>query len=416
MTNAPGTPALLFRLRPTGPWRIAGDSGRQDDLSPIFPSDRVFSAVVQALAPSGERDAFLAATAGAASPAVRFSSLFPFYGKQLYAPPPVTLWPPERASSKVNWQAAKLVPLSVLDELLAGEALREDRWEVDGLSGCLLPAGSQTPFRQQLRYTAPVDRLNGSSAAAYATGCWEFNQGVGLWGLILFEDENELWRWEKPLQAALRWLADEGLGGERSRGWGKSAPPEFQSGHWPQLVLSHAAPVAASAAATPENLQGYWLLSQYVPAASDTVELDKGFYRLAERRGRVESPTAWGAEKLALRMVAEGGVLVAASEPHGRAVDVAPPGFAHPVWRAGYAVACPVPWKAPSFQLPPALLRAEAPPRAPEPEAIIALPDIYLEDPIIVEEANTVEEANVVEEANIVEQPRYVDLEAEDAQ
>jgi hypothetical protein len=42
-------------------------------------------------------------------------------------------------------------------------------------------------------------------------------------------------------------------------------------------------------------------------------------------------------------MVAEGSVLVAAAEPRGMAPDVAPGGFAHPVYRAGFAVAVPIP-------------------------------------------------------------------------
>lgn len=400
MSSQSGAPALLVRLRPTGPWRMAGDSGRKDDLSIVFPSDRVFSAVAQTLAQSGEMEAFLRASTEAAEPAVRFSSLFPFYGRQLYAPPPVTIWPPERASAKMNWQAAKLVPLSVIDELLAGESLREDRWEVDGHSGCLLPAGSQSPFRERLRYTAPVDRLSNASSEAYASACVEFNQGVGLWMVIVFADAAAQARWEAPLKAALRLLADSGLGGERSRGWGRALPPEFQSGSWPGLLLQNTR-------SGEEQEGGYWLLSNYIPAAGDEIRLDTGFYELRTRRGRVESQVQWGAEKKAVRMIAEGGVVVGGSAPVGRAVDVAPEGFAHPVWRAGFAVSCPVPWKAPSFQLPLAPAKPEAPRKAPA-EAAPVLADIYLQDPIVVEEANIVEEANVVEEPNYIE-PNYVE-------
>jgi hypothetical protein len=42
-------------------------------------------------------------------------------------------------------------------------------------------------------------------------------------------------------------------------------------------------------------------------------------------------------------MVTEGSVLYAASELHGSAADVAPEGFAHPVFRAGFAVSIPLP-------------------------------------------------------------------------
>jgi hypothetical protein len=44
--------------------------------------------------------------------------------------------------------------------------------------------------------------------------------------------------------------------------------------------------------------------------------------------------------------VAEGSVLVASAEPRGSAADVAPDGFPHPVYRAGFALAIPIPLKA----------------------------------------------------------------------
>ncbi len=42
-------------------------------------------------------------------------------------------------------------------------------------------------------------------------------------------------------------------------------------------------------------------------------------------------------------MIAEGSVLYAVGEPRGAAADVAPEGFAHPVFRAGFALTIPLP-------------------------------------------------------------------------
>jgi hypothetical protein len=42
-------------------------------------------------------------------------------------------------------------------------------------------------------------------------------------------------------------------------------------------------------------------------------------------------------------MISEGSVLAARSEPTGVAVDVAPDGFAHPVYRSGLALALKLP-------------------------------------------------------------------------
>jgi hypothetical protein len=66
------------------------------------------------------------------------------------------------------------------------------------------------------------------------------------------------------------------------------------------------------------------------------------------RGGRIESPVRSGGLKKALHMISEGSVLVAENPVNGAAPDVAPEGFAHPVYRAGFALAIPIPWQAAS--------------------------------------------------------------------
>jgi hypothetical protein len=53
-----------------------------------------------------------------------------------------------------------------------------------------------------------------------------------------------------------------------------------------------------------------------------------------------------GDVKKTLNMVGEGSVLVAEHPVRGAAADVAPDGFAHPVYRSGFALAIPVPGQA----------------------------------------------------------------------
>jgi len=84
----------------------------------------------------------------------------------------------------------------------------------------------------------------------------------------------------------------------------------------------------------------FWVLSLYTPGADDAVDWQRGNYTVLVRGGRVDSS---GDLKKQLQMVAEGSVLAAASEPRGAATDVAPDGFAHPVFRAGFAVCIPLP-------------------------------------------------------------------------
>jgi CRISPR/Cas system CSM-associated protein Csm4 (group 5 of RAMP superfamily) len=88
------------------------------------------------------------------------------------------------------------------------------------------------------------------------------------------------------------------------------------------------------------------LLSLYLPGAEDTVDWKRGSYSTITRRGRIESSSHWGEPKTATLMVSEGSVLVAGSELNGAAHNIAPEGFSHPVYRAGFAVAIPIPWRA----------------------------------------------------------------------
>jgi len=73
------------------------------------------------------------------------------------------------------------------------------------------------------------------------------------------------------------------------------------------------------------------------------VDWARGNYVVLARGGRVESPAGSGDLKKQARMVAEGSVVYAERVPCGAAADVAPDGFAHPVFRAGFALSVPLP-------------------------------------------------------------------------
>ena len=516
-------PGLVVKLRPSGPWRIGPDSGARNRVDFIYHSDTLYSAVTAAMARLGSLDAWLDATARRAeAPQVCFSSCFPFLDEIGFIVPPRTVWPPvPRApvAGRVRWKSARFVPLGVVQAVLAGQELDDNHWTVDGPSECLVPAGRPGPFRTTVRWSAAVDRLTGS-AERHSTACLEFRPGAGMWAIVSFVDEAARDRWSDPVKAALRLLADTGFGGERSRGWGRSASPEFIEGTLPEMILppiaapvvetesvepaaepteaaaevvapavveplvvetpevpggsepspasaaepltapseptstlgSEAAgqdpaaepeagwggrlapaqtgqgpappsnsepeaptpnpesptpealpvpepeaqspiveaaapppspePVAAEGEApipdpqaagpeaeapapgprppaseeapslqppTPEvvpptpGVAGHWLLSLFAPAPSDAVDWRRGNYTVLVRGGRIDSPAASGELKKQVQMVAEGSVVYAPSGPRGAAPDVAPDGFPHPVFRAGFAVSIPLP-------------------------------------------------------------------------
>jgi hypothetical protein len=268
------------------------------------------------------------------------------------------------SASKTRWKGARFIPLALVADVLGGHPLHEGRWTVDGASECLVPAGQPGPFRTNVRWSAAIDRLTGN-AERHSTACIEFRRDAGLWAVVSFADEAAQARWSEPVRGALRLLADSGFGGERSRGWGRSAQPEFIEGTLPDLVLPLAPPDAETRGhgdaespaagetppieAAPEppppppNATSHWLLSLFTPGATDAVDWKRGNYTVIARGGRIDSPAGFGERKKHLQMVTEGSVLVAGDSIRGTAPDVAPDGFAHPVFRAGFALAIPLP-------------------------------------------------------------------------
>jgi CRISPR/Cas system CSM-associated protein Csm4 (group 5 of RAMP superfamily) len=109
--------------------------------------------------------------------------------------------------------------------------------------------------------------------------------------------------------------------------------PEISSGDVARLVFRNY---------KSNDADGQWILSLFHPAETDAIDWDRSDYSLTTRGGRIESSAGWGEAKKLTRMVAEGSVL-AANALRGSAPDVAPEGFEHPVYRAGFAVTLPIP-------------------------------------------------------------------------
>jgi len=328
--------SFAVRFRPAGPWRFGPDSGERDRVDLIYHSDAVFSAVCSAMLQLGVAEDWLEATARAESaPAVRFSSFYPFVGDTLLIVPPRSIWPPVE-SSKVRYKSARFVPLAVIEALLSDRGIDDERWTVDGESECLLPHDkTRGPFRVSVRDNAGVDRLDRGKLEAHSTACLEFGSDAGIWAVVQFRDEDALARWEQPVRGAFLLLSDSGFGGERSRGWGRSETPVWEPWTPPQTT-----PTGES------SEYAHWLLSLYMPAAEDSIDWKRGNYATLSRQGRVESTARWGEPKKPSLMIAEGSVLFAANEVRGAAQNIAPDGFPHPVYRSGFAVTVPIPWRA----------------------------------------------------------------------
>jgi CRISPR/Cas system CSM-associated protein Csm4 (group 5 of RAMP superfamily) len=335
---------IEVRLRPTTPWRVGHGGGDRERVDIVYHSDALYSAITHAMKTLGWLEEWLAATARSeGEPAVRFSSLFPFIGRTRLIAPPKTWWPPANPG-RLYTEAAKLIPL----EVVRNGIVDESRWMVNGETGCLFHTGSGAPATIEVRTAAAVDRLTGV-ADPHRIACLAFASNAGYWGVFAVSDP----QWESRVKSAFRLLADSGFGGERSRGWGRAAAPEFND--------------ASSLLPSAANGEGeWWLLSTYSPHASDTIDWTRGEYTATERGGWTDSQSGI-APKKQVRLLEEGSVLFA-PRLRGRAVDVAPEGFAHPVYRAGFALAVPAP--------PEPVMRQ---PRQPEPATQELPPELVME-------------------------------------
>ena len=300
--------AILFRFEARGVWSAA-PSGPS-----LVASDPFYGAVCAAMEHFGWLAEWLAA-----GPAVRLSSLFPWQQGTLFAPPPASAWPPVNGLQRLRPKLVRFLPLAAIADLLEENGLVESRWVLDPASGCLLAAdraGAGGPFR-------PVSF---EKAAGPKHGI-QFAENGGLWGVAFCQDD--LWR--RRIEATLRWLADAGVGGNRTLGWGSSTAVRFESGETVTTVLRRSKQGDGS--------KGWWLLSLFAPAAEEIVHWEQGAYRLAVRSGWVEGTQT---AKRTQRMVAEGSVIYAPEAPAGCLSDVTPEGCQHPVYRNGFAVAVPL--------------------------------------------------------------------------
>ncbi len=351
-------PAFLIQLYPAGPWRYGPGEGGRDRVDNLYRSDRLISAVTIAFERLGLLGDWLKATAEATTPAVVFSSLFPFQGETLFVPPPATLWPPPAAalrastsvlSAKVRWRAARFVPVSLIETLLLSQRLLADQWAPDAESACLLRRDrpQSSPFRVTTRTVGVVDRMN-HGHDTHSLACVEFEAGSGLWALASFDSSSDASSsevWKDRLRAALRLLADSGFGGRRSSGWGQVSRIGISEGEWPALLFPKLARKKQDerSAANGNNSAGHWLLSLFTPGDTDEIDWARGNYSVTARGGYVENGTGSGRSKKTVRMVEEGSVLKSANSLRGRTVDVAPEGLDHPVYRAGFALSLALP-------------------------------------------------------------------------
>ncbi len=323
---------LLIKLKPKAPFHLGERGVGIEETSEIVHSDTLFGALCWCwtLLTGEEPEEFLRPFCAGRPPFV-FSSAFPFWGEMLFVPRPLRPLPVEgNEEFKQDVQKVDFLSLRAVEEmsrrtisqqelkLLAGKRLLVLLREAQQLDNT-----DRAPWAVIQVPRVTLDRITSASEIFHA-GRLVFAENSGLYLLVRMLDPGSLA--VQKLKALFRLMGDEGLGGERSCGYGFFTP-EFH-----ELELS-----------VPQTSQQL-LLSLYNP--KDAQELRKldlahSAYRLVRRRGWVFSARAKNLQTQSVNFFVEGSVLCL-SKPEdsgiwGRLVEVLQVSEAvpHPVYRNG---------------------------------------------------------------------------------
>ncbi|HOT98545.1 MAG TPA: type III-A CRISPR-associated RAMP protein Csm4 [bacterium] len=307
----------VVKLTFTSPLRIGTEEIGLEGVSSSLHSDSLFAAVCHAFANLYGR-AWLNEKLAEFQQGAAFilSSAFPYRTDRYYLPRPYSAAPfCDKANGGETAKAMKR--LRYLDY----------RHLADWLYGRDCPMESilqenaelEMAMRGYLTPRVALDRLD-SSSAFFLCGQMTFEKGAGLYFLLRVLNP----AWLPPLHNAFDYLAEEGLGSERSCGLGRFSTEWHEPDNiWRNLLEANGSRFYLAGLFHPLRISGDW---------------SEAFYTLIERRGWfLSAPTGRQMKRKTVWMVQEGGIFPFA--PEGHLVDVAPDTWMdenkHPVWRNG---------------------------------------------------------------------------------
>jgi CRISPR-associated protein Csm4 len=337
----------FYKIIPRAPFHF-GERGIGQEETATFPhSDTLFAALISVWRLMYRTARFDRLVEGCTqfdeSPPFRISSAFPYVGEVRFLPRPAIPLVGAGGDRKqgkevtyLSWrQAEDLVNSDVPQSVQPEDTMMKGRLWLHPRDKSRVRAALGLSDRADLSQARPwssadteamarvtVDRVTDASSLYYQ-GMVRFADGCGFYVLADVADE----AYREPLEAGLRMLGEQGLGGRRSAGLG-------------QFTLR------TETADVPTALEGernyYWLLSLYHPTRQEAEAgtLDGARYELITRRGWIYSPDGMSQRRRGIRMLSEGSLLP--RDAAGDVVDVRPAaGFPHPIWRSGLAFTIP---------------------------------------------------------------------------
>ncbi len=257
------------------------------------------------------------------APPFRLSSAFPFRNTELYFPMPTGFQNMinmefDPALSK-RLKKVQFLGLPMLEHIINGELLTEQHVERIIKDSEHLKLN----IKEELEPHVVLGRTNMASQIYYVGSTWfsSTHSDVGLYFMVKFSDESLKSRFD----AIMNFLADEGIGGRRTYGFGKFEPPESE-----ELILH-----------VPDEPDRFMTVSRIIPEPELLSHLDQSKYRLYRLKG-----WAMGMGGQALRktvwMIEEGAIFPI--EPRGKIVDLTPSDWKapHRIYRHGLALSLPM--------------------------------------------------------------------------
>ncbi|MEO0102880.1 MAG: type III-A CRISPR-associated RAMP protein Csm4 [candidate division WOR-3 bacterium] len=300
-------------LKPKGPIHLGEKEGNLEGSLTFIHSDTLFSAFCSAFHLLYGKDELekLLKNFEDKKPDFLISSAFPYWGNRLFFP--ILL---HQTFVKKGVKKVQFIEKDGFEELLIGE--REGDWQT-------IPTDKEPYYPWELENIPRValGRLdNHPGENFFHFGQTTYRDDAGLFFIIRYQNEN----FQTKFEAAMRLLADEGIGGDRSSGKGLMEKPIFQ-----EIELN-----------VPEEGDGIITLSLYYPNEDEVSNLANGFYNLIERKGYIYSPYGSSLRRRSVRMFSEGSVFPKEPEKIGKLVSVTPNIFPHhQVYRYGYLFALP---------------------------------------------------------------------------
>ncbi|MBI6546258.1 MAG: type III-A CRISPR-associated RAMP protein Csm4 [Cyanobacteria bacterium NC_groundwater_1444_Ag_S-0.65um_54_12] len=324
-------PFCLYKLRFSGPVHFGADQvGIGVEMTkPICRADTFFSAYCHGLrALHGRERLEKWLKTYLEEPPWLISDLLPYRGDNLYWPRPH--WQPKLANTteevdknssatRKSWKKWEYLPLDHWQKYV--EALAKGSRPDLPSEEFASPWVDSTQTRVGISYSDQTE--------LYQVGLTYFKDKAGLAVLVAWHDKPH-----EEFEEILEYLAESGIGGERSTGCGRFViedcyDPADSDSSADRLLTARSDPQPG------EKLVMSLSTFSPDPAELTTELLDASSYHLVPRRGFAASPDAERARRRkSVWMLGSGSVL--SKRVNGRMLDVAPEGFPHRVWRYGH--------------------------------------------------------------------------------